>query len=69
MSRYLAYILSAITLALGSGMAHAEDPATSPFAADRYDYSVLSLAKEPAAHGQPQATPSNQTPPACQLYH
>ena len=30
---------------LGTVAAHATDPATSPFAADRYDYNVLPPAK------------------------
>lgn len=35
----------AATCLLGAVAAHATDPATSPFAADRYDYSVLPTAK------------------------
>lgn len=42
----------AATCLLGTVAAHATDPATSPFAADRYDYSVLpsasAVAKAPA---------------------
>lgn len=38
----------AATCLLGAVAAHATDPATSPFAADRYDYSVLPAAKAPA---------------------
>ena len=42
----------AATCLFGAVAAHATDPATSPFAADRYDYSVLpparAVAKAPA---------------------
>lgn len=40
--------LLATAALLGAVAAHATDPATSPFAADRYDYSVQPTAKAPA---------------------
>ncbi|WP_066732771.1 hypothetical protein [Cupriavidus sp. D384] len=46
------------TCLLGAVAAHATDPATSPFAADRYDYSVL-----PAARAEAKAPAS--VPASC----
>lgn len=45
MRTQLVRAILAATALLGTVSAHAIDPATSPFAADRYDYSVLPTAK------------------------
>ena len=54
----------AATCLLGAVAAHATDPATSPFAADRYDYSVLPTAKA-VAKPAPAAIKCHEAKPAC----
>jgi len=54
----------ATTCLLGAAAAHATDPATSPFAADRYDYSVLPTAKA-VAKPAPAAIKCHEAKPAC----
>lgn len=58
---------------LGTVAAHATDPATSPFAADRYDYSVLPavkvVPKTPAAPAAPAALRCRDAKAACQPTH
>lgn len=60
--RYLRFVLAATCL-LGAVAAHATDPATSPFAADRYDYNVLPAPK--AAPHQPAPAKCHDGKPAC----
>ncbi|GJG97921.1 hypothetical protein [Cupriavidus pauculus] len=60
--RYIQFALAATCL-LGAVAAHATDPATSPFAADRYDYNVLPSAK--AAPQPPAPAKCHGGKPAC----
>lgn len=55
----------AATCLLGAVAAHATDPATSPFAADRYDYSVLPAAKAVTKAPAPAPAPCHDGKAAC----